>query len=171
MWRGKRDLREHPLFGWRGFFVRGGQVALVSLTACFRATLAASLGDFFILRTLTSCLTGSTASGSRRVVCSPCTTPTPIISSELSVTSEFTAAGSPTPAPIGPPETPSSGKIFSSAPTTARCRAYSFIGIVPAKPRRRRQVSTWWGFFGAHLALSCLECIWLWDLGGLIPLF
>lgn len=49
MWGGKRDLSEHSLFGRRGFLVRGGQVTLVSLTACFRATLAASLGDFFIL--------------------------------------------------------------------------------------------------------------------------
>lgn len=97
--------------------------------------------------------------------------PSSIVSSKLSVTSEFTAPGSPTPAPISSPETPSSGKILASAPTTARRRAYSFIGIVPSKSRRRRQVPTRWGFFGAHLALSCLECIWLWGLGGFIPWF
>lgn len=105
------------------------------------------------------------------MVWSPCCTSSPILSTKLSVTAEFSASGSPSPPSVGPTKASSSGKILSPAPTTARCRTNSFIGIVPPKPWRRRKIPTGWCLFGAHFALGCLERVWFRGLSCFIPLF
>lgn len=106
------------------------------------------------------------------MVWSPCPTSTPIISSEFPVTTELSASGSPPPSPIGAPKTPPSGKILPSAPTPARGRTHSLIGIVPPKPWGRGKSPTGWGLLGAtYLPLCRLQRVWLWKLGGFIPLF
>lgn len=103
---------------------------------------------------------------------SACTASTPVVSSELSVTAELSASGSPPPAPIGAPKTPPSSKILASAPAPARGRTHSFIGVVPPKPWGRGKSPTGWGLLGdPYLPFCCLEEIWLWNLGTFITLF